>query len=118
MTDKAETPEEWAIVEIMGHNRTAGRCQEVTRFGAVMLRVDRPHDDGTFTTEFYGGSSIYAYRPCAEALARHAAGQLYENRPIAPLDYRLPPPEAVEEDPGLPFEAAPQHGVYVDDEPF
>lgn len=60
MADKAETPEEWAICEILGHNRTAGRCQEVTRFGTVMLRVDRPHDDGTFTTEFYGGSSIYA----------------------------------------------------------
>lgn len=98
----SEPTEEWAVVEIMGHNRTAGRCQEVTRFGAVMLRVDRPHDDGTFTTEFYGGSSIYAYRPTTEPLARKAAGQLYENRPIAPLDYRLPAP--VMEDPGLPAE--------------
>lgn len=118
MTDKAETPEEWAIVEIMGHNRTAGRCQEVTRFGAVMLRVDRPHDDGTMTTEFYGGSSIYAYRPCAEALARKAAGQMYENRPIAPLDYRLPAPVADEAD--EPIEAAPRREWpdIDDDEPF
>lgn len=84
----------WAIIEIMGHHRTAGKIEEVQQFGATMLRVDRPHEDGTFTTEFYGGSAIYAPRPCQEEIARRAAYQMYEERPLAPLSYRLPAPQA------------------------
>ena len=33
---------EWAIVEIMGHRKHAGRIREEERFGAKMLRVDVP----------------------------------------------------------------------------
>lgn len=92
MAEEIKAPERWAIVEIMGHHRTAGRIQEVQQFGASMLRVDRPHADGTWTTEFYGGSAIYALRPCQEDIARRAAAQMYEERPVAPLSYRLPAP--------------------------
>lgn len=97
-------PEEWAIVEIMGHRRLAGRIQQVTRFGADMLRIDRPMKDGTFVTEFYGGSSIYAVRPCTEAIAHGAEESWNDPRPIAPLDYRqreaaaLPAPHRDAED--------------------
>lgn len=86
-------PEEWAIVEIMGHRRLAGRIQQVTRFGADMLRIDRPMKDGTFVTEFYGGSSIYAVRPCTEAIARGAEESWNDPRPIAPLDYQPAKPD-------------------------
>lgn len=111
-TEAATKPEEWAIVEIMGHHRTAGRIEEVQRFGATMLRVDRPHADGTFTTEFYGGSAIYALRPCLEEIAKRAAAQMYEERPTAPLNYRLPAPAQEDE-----IEEAPA-GLFDDDEPF
>ena len=100
MSDEAEAATEWAIVEIMGHNQTAGRCQEVTRFGAQLLRVDRPYADGTWATEFYGGGAIYRYRPCTEDLARKAADRLWDDRPVAPLAARIPAPAM--EDPGLP----------------
>ena len=33
---------EWAIVEIFGHRRHAGRTREEERFGAKMLRIDIP----------------------------------------------------------------------------
>ncbi len=33
---------EWAIVEIFGHRRHAGRAREEERFGAKMLRIDVP----------------------------------------------------------------------------
>lgn len=91
-TDRTDTqPDEWAIVEIMGHHQTAGRIQEVTRFGAQLLRVDRPDRDGGFHTEFYGGQAIYRLRPCTEEIARRYAVQsLYDDRPIRPLDYREP----------------------------
>lgn len=98
-TETAAPPEEWAIVEIMGHRRLAGRIQQVSRFGADMLRIDRPMQDGTFVTEFYGGSSLYAVRPTTEELARAAEQSWNDPRPIAPLNYRpreepaaLPPP--------------------------
>ena len=95
MTDKAETPpDEWAIVEIMGHHQSAGRIQEVTRFGAQLLRVDRPEKDGGFHTEFYGGQAIYRIRPCTEEIARrYATEQLYDDRPVRPIDYREAAPE-------------------------
>lgn len=93
-----EAPEEWAIVEIMGHRRLAGRIQQVTRFGAEMLRIDRPMEDGTFVTEFYGGSSLYAVRPATEAIARKAAAEVWDPRPVAPLDYQPAKPPEPERD--------------------
>lgn len=56
---------EWAIVEIFGHRRHAGRTREEERFGAKMLRVDIPNDadpaNKGWTTHFYGGASIFSF---------------------------------------------------------
>lgn len=72
---------EWAIVEIMGHRKHAGRVREEERFGAKMLRIDVPTiaivgvdlaadaGGGSFTstavtgwtTHWYGGSSIFSF---------------------------------------------------------
>ena len=91
MTDAAE---EWAIVELMGHRRRAGRIAEADRFGAKLLRVDVPIDPDLlrpceFVTEFYGGSAIYALRPCSEEVARAAAKAIGDPRPVAPASYRV-----------------------------
>lgn len=86
MTETTESY--WAIVELMGHRRRAGLCREVEQFGAKMLRIDIPADEG-FVTEFYGGSSIYALRPAAEDVARRVAADLGDPRPITPVSYRL-----------------------------
>lgn len=88
----SETPDEWALVEIMGYHRTAGRISEVERFGAKMLRVDMPLPDGEWATKLYGGSSIYGITPCTEEVARATAERLGDPRPISPLGYRLPAP--------------------------
>lgn len=92
-TEINDDPEQWALVEIMGHRRCAGRVKQVERFGAQMLQVDIPHADG-FTTEFYGGASIYAFRPCTEEIARNVAEQIGDPRPVMPSSYRerTPPP--------------------------
>jgi hypothetical protein len=106
MTDTAATPEaapaDWALVELMGHRRRAGRVQEVERFGAKMLRIDIPAGDA-FVTEFYGGSAIYAMRPATEEIARATAEAIGDPRPVAPLSYRLPAPAANDDD----FDADP-----------
>lgn len=40
----AETFDSWAILELMGHVRMAGRVTEEERFGCKMGRIDVPHE--------------------------------------------------------------------------
>lgn len=71
---------EWAVVEIFGHRRHAGRTREEERFGAKMLRIDVPNvvlRDGEagariseisgWTTHYYGGSAIFSFSLTDEA---------------------------------------------------
>ena len=83
--------EGWAIVELMGHRKRAGRVSEVEQFGAALLRIDIPAGEDT-VTEFYGGGAIYALRPCSEELARRVAANLGDVRPIAPSTLRIAAP--------------------------
>ena len=92
MDDKHDepAPDEWAIVEVMGHRQHAGRISEVTRFGAVLLRVDQPVEDG-FATTLIGGSSIYALTIVTEARARATAARMADPRPPSrPVSARAP----------------------------
>lgn len=74
MTDdaeKAEGYEGWAIVELFGHQRYAGRVTPERQFGATMLRLDVPEAAGRpASTHLYGGAAIYALHPCTEEIAR------------------------------------------------
>ena len=94
MTDGTTAPaaqlDEWAIVEVMGHRQHAGRISEVTRFGAVLLRVDQPVGDG-FVTTFVGGASIYALTVVTEARARATAARMADPRPVEPAGFRPRP---------------------------
>lgn len=64
----------WAIVELMGHNRIAGRCTEQSVAGVNMLRVDVPENDShPAFSKLYGGSAIYAINPVDELTARACA---------------------------------------------
>lgn len=78
----------WAIVELMGHSRTAGRISQPGNFGG-MLRVDVPIEDG-FRTEFYGVSAIYSIRLVSEEIARAYAvperGEYTFDAPIVPRE--------------------------------
>lgn len=92
MTAETPAPEQFAIVEIMGHHRQAGRISEVTMYGAQLLRVDVPAGDG-WATEFYGGSAIYRLRICTEEVAREALKQIGDPRPLEPVGFRERPVE-------------------------
>lgn len=78
---------EWAMVEIFGHRRHAGRAMEVEKFGGKLLRIDVPKyaEDGscTWTTHCYGGGSIFSYTPTDEATVRRV------NAPVKPFTYSL-----------------------------
>lgn len=72
-----DTTSYWAIVELMGHRRLAGRLTEVTLAGAGFLRIDIPGADPEkwAATQFISPSSgsIYAITPVSEEVARVAA---------------------------------------------
>lgn len=60
----------WAVVELMGHVKMAGKLTEEEHCGIKMGRLDVPKADGTFVTVFFTGSSVYRITPCSEELAR------------------------------------------------
>lgn len=86
----AEKFEQWGIVELMGHQRAAGRLSEETVGGANMLRVDVP-DGETFRTAYYGASAIYALHVTDERVARAAASGMGRRPPYAYEVSRLLP---------------------------
>lgn len=65
-----EQSETWAIVELMGHIRLAGRITEEEKFGSKMGRLDIPTADG-FITQYFGGGSVYRITFVTEEVARH-----------------------------------------------
>jgi hypothetical protein len=65
--------DQWAILELMGHVRVAGRVTEEERFGCRMGRIDIPTADGGFVTQWFGGSSVYRLTPTTEEIARTVA---------------------------------------------
>jgi hypothetical protein len=64
----------WAVVELMGHVKLAGKLTEEERFGAKMGRLEIPTKDG-FVTQFFGGGSVYRITPVAEDVARAVAAR-------------------------------------------
>jgi len=74
--------ERWAIVEIMGHTKIAGRITEVTQYGSTFARVDVPAmgDEPAFTRDF-GGGAIYSITYVIKEIAMRAA-ELLQVAPI------------------------------------
>lgn len=84
--------DEWALCEIMGHQRIVGKVSEQVIAGAAFLRVDVPDKDGnTRFTRFYGTSAIYAISP----IAKEMAIELAQHQSAEPVKrYELPMLEA------------------------
>jgi hypothetical protein len=87
--------EQWAVVEVMGHQTFAGRISEQVFAGAPFCRVDVPATDATAFnaaqpafTKLIGANSIYSLTPCSEQIARAAAASV-RARPlnIVQLEY-------------------------------
>jgi len=64
---ETEKTEVWAVVELMGHEQTAGIIKTSDIGGLV--RVEVPIEDG-FRTEYYGEKAIYAIRIVSEEVAK------------------------------------------------
>ena len=57
----------WAVIELMGHGRTAGMIRTSDLGG--LLRVDVPIEEG-YRTEYYGNQAIYSIKVVSEEIAR------------------------------------------------
>jgi hypothetical protein len=79
MADKFE---QWANVELMGHQRVVGRCSEELIAGHPMLRVDIPNGEA-FSTRYYGSSAIYCLTVVSEEVARKICGRISQEPSFA-----------------------------------
>jgi hypothetical protein len=80
----------FAVLELMGHVKMAGRVTEEERFGSKVGRIDVPSGDGGWTTVYFGGGSVYRMTVVDEDVARAVAAG---NQPRPVYAFRLPPPE-------------------------
>lgn len=88
--------DEWAIVELMGHRKLAGRVSEAPLGRGELFRLDVP--DGLmsdrFVTQFYGWSSVYCMTVTDELAARKFA-VMHQPTPVHRWEL---PPASPEED--------------------
>lgn len=85
---ETKTFDQWCILEVMGHQKFAGRVTEQAIAGSSFIRIDVPETTrhGPFS-KLFGAGSIYALTPVEEAIARGVA----ESLGVAPLNvYELP----------------------------
>ena len=79
---------EWALVELFGHQKIVGKVSETSLAGGAFLRVDVPAlGDSPAFTRFYGPGAIYSINPVTEDIARGLMTR-YRNEPVS--RYELP----------------------------
>jgi len=66
--NNTNTPDQWAIVELLGHVVVAGKISEQDFGGSKMIRIDAPTGDG-FSTQLIGSSAVYRIRIVDEVTA-------------------------------------------------
>jgi hypothetical protein len=75
-SDDAAGFDQWAIVDVMGHQRYIGRVSEQVIAGKGFVRVDVPASDGeSGFTKLIGPDAIHSISPISEQLAREMCGR-------------------------------------------
>lgn len=88
MQQTTEKLDLWAVVELFGHSKIAGRCTEQNIADTNMLRVDVPETThNPAFTRLIGSQAIYAIHPMDEASVRFHAEQL-EKTPMQSWDVK------------------------------
>lgn len=79
--NKTNSFNEWALVELFGHQKIVGKVSEATLAGGAFLRVDVPEFNGNPAfTRFYGPGAIYSINPVTEEIAR---GLMTQYEPVS-----------------------------------
>ncbi len=75
----------WAVVELFGHTRVAGKISNVSIAGCGFIRVQVPaHKNVPAYTRDIAPKAVYALNPCDEAAVMSALGHCSES-PVVEL---------------------------------
>lgn len=100
--DNKDKFDQWCILDLFGHQRTAGHVTEATIGGCAFIRIDIPEDEG-YRTEYYGNGAIYSMRPVSEEIAREVVksgiSQPVHQYEVSSLLKRLAPPATPADEP-------------------
>lgn len=100
----------WAIIELFGHARIAGKVSEASIGGCSFIRVDVPAVEMQAAfTRYFGNGAIYSITPCSEELVRLAAKSIQ----AAPVTIYIPEIKAL---PSFHDDDGDFHDVDYDDE--
>lgn len=79
--------EQWAIVELFGHQKIAGLVTNAQIGGATFIRVDVPKVEGKSNefTRFYNPSAVYGINPVSEEIAKQMANRI-DSKPVVAWD--------------------------------
>lgn len=98
MSDESEQFDQWCVVELFGHQRTAGRVRPAT-FPAGHVRLDIPATDGhEAMTQILNPSSVYRMTPTTEEIATAVAANC---RPTPVQRWELPAAVGGDEQPAV-----------------
>lgn len=82
--------DQWALVELYGHQRIVGRVREATIGGCSFVRVDVPAvGEQKEFTRYFGQNAIYSLNPIAEGVAMQLA-ERFRNPPVSAYDLPAP----------------------------
>jgi hypothetical protein len=114
-----EALSDWAIVEIMGHEKLAGQVSQASVAGMPMLRVQVPATDKAPGFErLLSGPSIFSLTPVTESVARIVVASLQKTAVSGLPAYGFSQVQQLElrQALGLPApEATPRYGDRDDD---
>ena len=79
--------DQWAILELMGHRRLAGKVTEAEIGGGSFIRIDMPMRDGSNSTQFYSPGAIYCITPTTEEIASKMA-LAYQPEPVSQWEFK------------------------------
>jgi len=78
MSEPTQAFDQWAVVDVMGHQRYAGRVTEEVIAGAGFLRIDVPETKrGPGCTKYFGPGAIHSITICTEGSARKVAELIF-----------------------------------------
>lgn len=78
----------WAIVELFGHSKIAGKVTEQSVGSSSFVRVDVPETESHPSfTRLFNPSAIYAINPVTEEVAKYMAVQI-QSQPIQSWDVK------------------------------
>lgn len=80
--------DQWAILDLFGHQRLAGHVTDATVAGAGFIRIDVPGPDGNpLWTRFLNPSAVYGISPVSKEVALKSAAAFSEP-PVHPWEFK------------------------------